>query len=113
KYIATIEKALLQTSNCSSLLSMLRIKYAGSCRAGQAKEILEELKKEGASVPLLSYWAAIISNVLQEKEQTLDWLEKACEERIGLLALLKVASGFRNLSQEPRYQAILERIGMP
>ena len=92
---------------------MLAVVYAGSGRAGQAKEILEELKKEGASVPLLSYWAAIISNVLQEKEQTLDWLEKACEERIGLLALLKVASGFRNLSQEPRYQAILERIGMP
>ena len=111
--LATVEKALPQSRNWSSLRAMLAVVYAGSGRAGQAKEILEELKKEGASVPLLSYWAAIISNVLQEKEQTLDWLEKACEERIGLLALLKVASGFRNLSQEPRYQAILERIGMP
>jgi len=111
--LATVEKALPQSRNWSSLRAMLAVVYAGSGRASEALEILEELKKEGASVPLLSYWAAIISNALQDKEQTLDWLEKACEERIGLLVLLKVASGFRNLSQEPRYQAILERIGMP
>jgi len=111
--LATVEKALPQSRNWSSLRAMLAVVYAGSGRASEALEILEELKKEGASVPLLSYWAAIISNALQDKEQTLDWLEKACEERIGLLVLLKVASGFRNLSQEPRYQAILKRIGMP
>jgi serine/threonine protein kinase len=111
--LATVEKALPQSRNWSSLRAMLAVVHAGSGRASQALEILEELKKEGASVPLLSYWAAIIFNVLQDKEQALDWLEKACEERIGFLALLKVASGFRNLSQEPRYQAILKRIGMP
>jgi serine/threonine protein kinase/Tfp pilus assembly protein PilF len=111
--LATVEKALPQSRNWSSLRAMLAVVYAGSGRSSEALEILEQLKKEGASVPLLSYWAAIISNALQDKEQTLDWLEKACEERIGLLVLLKVASGFRNLSQEPRYQAILKRIGMP
>jgi hypothetical protein len=63
--------------------------------------------------PVFPYWAEIIFNVLDDKEQALDWLEKACEERIGFVALLKVASGFRNLTQEPRYQAILQRIGMP
>ena len=111
--LATVEKALPQSRNWSSLRAMLAVVYAGSGRASEALEILEQLKKEGASVPLLSYWAAIISNALQDKEQALDWLEKACEERIGLLVLLKVASGFRNLSQEPRYEAILKRIGMP
>jgi non-specific serine/threonine protein kinase len=111
--LATVEKALPQSRNWSSLRAMLAVVHAGSGRANEALEILEELKKEGASFPLLSYWAATISNALQHKEQTLDWLEKACEERIGLLVLLKVASGFRNLTQEPRYQAILERIGLP
>jgi len=111
--LATVEKALPQSGNWSSLRAMLAVVHAGSGRASQALEILEELKKEGALVPLLSYWAAIIFNVLRDKEQTLDWLEKAYEERIGFLVLLKVASGFRNLSQEPRYEAILKRIGMP
>jgi len=83
--LATIEKALPQSRNWSSLRAMLAVVHAGSGRASEALEILEDLKKEGASFPLLSYWAAI----------------------------LKVASGFRNLSQEPRYQAILKRIGMP
>jgi hypothetical protein len=92
---------------------MLAVGHAGSGRTSQAVEILEKLKKEGASVPLLSYWAAIIFNVLGDKQQALDWLEKACEERIGFLVLLKVASGFRNLSEEPRFQAILKNIGMP
>jgi tetratricopeptide (TPR) repeat protein len=113
KALATIEKALPQSGNWSSLRGMLGVVHAGSGRANEARQILEDLKKEGASVPLLSYWAAIISNALQDKEQALDWLEKACEERVGLLVLLKVASGFRNLSQEPRYQAILQRIGLP
>jgi serine/threonine protein kinase/tetratricopeptide (TPR) repeat protein len=111
--LATVEKALPQSRNWSSLRAMLAVVHAGSGRGREALEILEELKKEGVSFPLLSYWAAIISNALQDKEQTLDWLEKACEERIGLLVLLKVASGFRNLTQEPRYQAILKRIGLP
>jgi serine/threonine protein kinase len=111
--LATVEKALPQSGNWSSLRAMLAVVHAGSGRASEAVEILEELKKEGASFPLLSYWAAIISNALQDKDQALDWLEKACDERVGLLVLLKVASGFRNLSQEPRYQAILKRIGMP
>ncbi len=111
--LATVEKALPQSGNWSSLRAMLAIVHAGSGRTSQAVEILEKLKKEGASVPLLSYSAAIIFNVLGDKEQALDWLEKACEERIGFLVLLKVASGFRNLSQEPRYQAILKHIGMP
>jgi serine/threonine protein kinase len=111
--LATVEKALPQSGNWSSLRAMLAIVHAGSGRTSQALEILEKLKKEGASVPLLSYSAAIIFNVLGDKEQALDWLEKACEERIGFLVLLKVASGFRNLSQEPRYQAILKHIGMP
>lgn len=113
KALATVEKALPQSGNWSSLRAMLAVVHAGSGRAGEARQILEELKKEGASMPQLSYWAAIISNALQDKEQALDWLEKACEERVGLLVLLKVASGFRNLSQEPRYQAILQRIGLP
>jgi serine/threonine protein kinase/tetratricopeptide (TPR) repeat protein len=111
--LATVEKALPQSGNWSSLRAMLAIVHAASGRTNQAVEILEKLKKEGASVPLLSYSAAIIFNALGDKEQALNWLEKACEERIGFLVLLKVASGFRNLSQEPRFQAILKHIGMP
>jgi serine/threonine protein kinase/Flp pilus assembly protein TadD len=111
--LATVEKALPLSGNWPSLRGMLAVVHAGSGRASEARQILEELKKEGAALPLLPYWGAIISNALRDKEQALDWLEKACEERIGLLVLLKVASGFRNLSQEPRYQAILQRMGLP
>ena len=111
--LAVVEKALPLSGNWSSLRAMLAVVHAGAGRAAQALEILEDLKKEGASVPLFSYWAAIVFNVLNEREQALDWLEKACEERIGFVALLKVASGFRNLTEEPRYQAILRQIGTP
>lgn len=111
--LATVEKALPLSGNWSSLRGMLAVVHAGSGRASEARQILEELKNEGAAFPLLPYWAAIIANALRDQEQALDWLEKACEERVGLLVLLKVASGFRNLSQDRRYQAILKRIGLP
>ena len=111
--MATVEKALPQSGNWAGLRAVLAVIHAGSGRKKQAVEILESLKKEGASVPLLPYWGAIIFNALGDKDQALDWLEKACEERIGILVLLKVASGFRDLRQEPRFQAVLKHIGMP
>src|SRR5438445_12932505 len=52
--LATVEKALPQSRNWSSLRAMLAVVYACSGRAGQAKEILTELKKEGSSVTLHS-----------------------------------------------------------
>ena len=62
--LATVEKALPQSGNWAGLRAVLAVIHAGSGRKKQAVEILESLKKEGASVPLLTYWGAIISNAI-------------------------------------------------
>ena len=62
--MATAEKALPQSGNWAGLRAVLAVIHAGSGRKKQAVEILESLKKEGASVPLLTYWGAIISNAI-------------------------------------------------
>ena len=47
-----------------------------------------------------------------EKAQALAWLDKAFEERDGGLSLLKVDPGLDGVRSDPRFQAILARVGL-
>jgi TolB-like protein/DNA-binding winged helix-turn-helix (wHTH) protein len=50
---------------------------------------------------------------LGSRSEALDWLEKAYEKRPYQLAYLKVEPIWAPLRGEPRFQALLERIGLP
>jgi hypothetical protein len=55
---------------------------------------------------------AIVHLGLGERDQTLDWLEKGCEEQEMRLAILKVHPVYDELRGHPRFQAILKRLGL-
>jgi TolB-like protein/DNA-binding winged helix-turn-helix (wHTH) protein/tetratricopeptide (TPR) repeat protein len=61
------------------------------------------------------YWFASVDAQLGEREQALSWLEKAYDERDVCLFCLRgdANSVFAGLSQEPRYRAILKKVGFP
>ena len=65
---------------------------------------------EGWSIPWSIAW---IYADLGEKDQALDWLEQAYEAHSGDLVYVKVDPGFYSLRGEPRFQALLEKIGFP
>jgi adenylate cyclase len=49
-----------------------------------------------------------------ELDKAMEWLNKAFEEREGcLLPVLNVHQGFRNLHGDPRFSALLLRMGLP
>jgi TolB-like protein/Flp pilus assembly protein TadD len=48
-----------------------------------------------------------------DKEETLRWLEKAYQGRVGLLVYAKVDSVWDDLRPDPRFQDIVKRIGIP
>jgi phage portal protein BeeE len=50
---------------------------------------------------------------LGEKDQALDWLEKASEERTSLALLMGVSPAFEELRGDPRFQVIVGRLGLP
>jgi len=61
----------------------------------------------------LAFYIAGTFAALGENAQALDWLERAYEARVGLLIYVKVDYRFYPLHGEPRFQALLEKMGFP
>ncbi len=59
-----------------------------------------------------SYDVATVYTGLGEKEQALEWLGKACEERFGWLVFLNVEPIFDNLRPDRRFEELLRRVGL-
>ena len=58
------------------------------------------------------YDVAVLYAQLGEKEKSLEWLEKAFEERPYGLMFLKIDPAFDNMQSDPRFQELLKRVGV-
>jgi len=56
---------------------------------------------------------ADLYSLLDEKEEAFRWLEKAYEERASKLTDLKIDPDFDNLHSDPRFAALVQKIGLP
>jgi TolB-like protein len=88
------------------------------CTAGKSDEsrkILETLLPLASSgeVYISPFAMALIYAGLGETDEALLWLEKAYAERSLLIAYLAVDPAFDNLRSEPRFQKLLQQIGLP
>jgi adenylate cyclase len=93
-------------------LSELGCAYAMSHRADEARRVLDELMgflKQGYDV---QEQLALVYNCLGDHEQTLDWLERALEAQVDLLSRLKCDPRWQNLRTEPRFVALLKKMGL-
>ena len=61
----------------------------------------------------VSYWLSAIHTTLGDKEKALTWLERTCDAHLGLLVIINVEPLFDPLRAEPRFQAILRKLGFP
>ena len=86
--------------------------YVQSGVKGYWGAYLELADAPSSEVHSSPYVRARIHAEIADVGQALQWLEKAYEERDGGLSLLKVDPGMDGLRAEPRFQAILERIGL-
>jgi serine/threonine protein kinase/tetratricopeptide (TPR) repeat protein len=80
--------------------------------SGDVRKIREQLVELSAKRYVSAFNFAQCQSCRNEKEQTLEWLEKACEERSSLLVYLKVWPMFDPLRSEPRFQAVVKRVGL-
>jgi TolB-like protein/Tfp pilus assembly protein PilF len=78
----------------------------------QAVRVLDQLETASKQryVPALSL--AIVYVGMDEKEQAFLWLEKAYEERTNSFAYLKVQATWDPLRSDPRFAALVRRIGL-
>jgi TolB-like protein/Tfp pilus assembly protein PilF len=87
--------------------------YAYACNGQRCEaENLLNVLKEIATRDYVSPYSMMVINIgLGKKQQVLDLLDKLYEEGNDWLVWLKVAPELQSLHSEPRYQALLKRIG--
>ena len=81
--------------------------YAKDGQQKKAEEMLDVLLKLAEKTPVSNYVLARGFAPLGYKEKALEHLEKAVEQRDGLLIILRIDRNFDNVRGEPRFQKIL------
>ena len=111
--IAAIKKSLALSPGTFSFSSgYLGNAYAVSGKREEALRLLGALKERWNRGDEFGWNIAMIYAGLDEREQVLDWLEKAYEARDPYLMQLKTEPHLNPLRSEPRFQALLEKMGL-
>ena len=115
------ERAIAECEEVSALsrgATVVRLQtaaaYAVLGETGKARAILEENEKNWKPDGVSSYWIAVGHACLKEKDAAFEWLEKALQERAAFLVFLKAEVLLSdNLRDDPRFDALAKRIGIP
>jgi serine/threonine protein kinase/Flp pilus assembly protein TadD len=111
--IATFQKGIAQSERNPKLLSALGHAYAVSGERDKANQILAELREISQQRYVSPYLFAVVYLGLGDKDQAFVWLDKAFQDRSSFLIWLKVEPQFDSLRDDPRFQDLLRRVGLP
>jgi serine/threonine protein kinase/tetratricopeptide (TPR) repeat protein len=111
--IESFQKGNTLAPYTTDMVALLGHAYAVAGRRDEALKILNELKELSKKQYVSPFGIAFIYVGLGEKDQALTWLEKAYDDRVWLMGLLKVEPIFDPLRSDPRFEDLLRRIGLP
>src|SRR5207249_169789 len=94
------------------VLSMLGHSYAASGKRAEAQKVLDELKKQSKEKYVSPYYMTVVCAGMGEKEQAIEWLQKAYEDKSEWLVWIKVDPVLDGLRSDPRFKEIMQRIGL-
>jgi TolB-like protein len=111
--IAHLEKALAVSPASPDKIGALGHAHAYFKRKEPARYALEQLRRLAPRRFVSAYDFAIVYVGLGEKEQALDWLDKACEERsFSMLMSLKAEPRLDALRSHRRFHNLVRRVGL-
>jgi len=112
--IAELRKAVTLEGDSSRFIAGLGIAYATAGKHSEASKILADLQELSQRGYISPAWRALLLDALGGKrEEALEALEKAYEDRDMQLSLLKADPVYDPLRSEPRFQALLRRMNFP
>jgi serine/threonine protein kinase len=111
--IEACDMALALSRRATYFLLQTAVAYAMLRESGEARRILEEVERNWKPDGTSSFGIAAVHACLGEKDAAFEWLEKAFQERVGFLVFLKADLRFDNLHDDPRFDALVKRIGIP
>ena len=110
--ITEFEKAKELSHGNSEAIASIGYVAALAGDASKARAVLGELKTLSRQHYIPLHNIALVYNGLGEQSEALFWLEKAYDERDVLVSLLQVDPKWDSLRSNPRFVAILTRIGL-
>jgi tetratricopeptide (TPR) repeat protein len=106
------QKASVLSGGNPTTLAMLAHAHALSGKKNEAIKILDELQALRDKQFVSPVHLAIVYLGLGEKDRVFEWLERAYEERSNYLVYLKVEPIADNLRSDPRFIALLKKVGL-
>lgn len=111
--VAELKRARTIDANWPYIIAELGYAYAASGERSEAERILQQLKERAAREYIDAILIAYIYVGLGQKDQAFAWLEKAYQERSGLMPFLKGEPKWDPLRGDARFQDLLRRVGLP
>jgi TolB-like protein len=110
--ISEFETAIRLGGRTVNHVAVLGYAQARAGNTSAARAALAELEARAAEVYVSSMWRALVYLGLGDREAVLQWLERAVEDREGHLVLITSAIEFDPVRGEPRFRALLEKMGL-
>jgi serine/threonine protein kinase/Tfp pilus assembly protein PilF len=111
--VAEARKARELSGVSSHPAAYLGYALAKSGKRAQAQAVLEELLKLSTERYVPPYHIALIYNALDDRDKTFASLQRGYEQRDPKMVFLKVEPKWNNLRNDPRFQDLLRRVGLP
>jgi DNA-binding winged helix-turn-helix (wHTH) protein/TolB-like protein/Tfp pilus assembly protein PilF len=111
--ISGLQRGVQSTTVDPVSLALLARAYALSGRAAEARHLLSRLEELSKQRYVSPADIGILYGDLGEKDEAFQWLGRAYEERSNFLINLKVDPAFDSLRSDPRFAALLARMGLP
>ena len=109
--LAEFNQAIALGGRLVNHVGVLGYAYARSGNIDRAKEHLQELTaRAGNSVSAM--WIALVHLGLGDLDNLFYWLDRGFEERDGSLILVTAALEFDPVREDPRFKALLGRMGL-
>jgi tetratricopeptide (TPR) repeat protein len=107
------EKAVKFSGGSPLMRAALAHTFGAAGKTEDAVQILDNLAKLAKQKYVAPYFFAGIHIGLKENERALDYLEKSYEEHSHWLIYLHIDPSMDGLRDNPRFQKLLLRVGLP
>ena len=87
--------------------------FALQGKRGEARRLIDQMERESKKLYLSPYHIAVIYAGLGDKDEAFANLNRAADERSTLLVYLRMDPRLSGLRSDSRFQALLDRIGLP
>jgi len=113
KGLQELQQALALSGNETSFKAELGNAYAVAGKKAEALGILHDLLQMSSRQYVSPYSIALVYVGLDQKDEAFRWLDKAYQERSVRLINIAVHPRFASLHSDPRFAALVQRIGLP